>query len=58
MNGGHEHGNIVDSVAQVTSGHVVVVSIGQSVTTSVVQAGHTVVGSVVQGGHTVVGSVV
>jgi hypothetical protein len=60
MNGGHEHGNIVDSVAQVTSGHVVVVvvvSIGQSVTFSVVQGGHTVVASVVQGGHTVVGSV-
>jgi hypothetical protein len=47
MIGGHEHGNIVDSVAQVTSGHAAVVSIGQSVTNSVVQGGHTVVGSVV-----------
>jgi hypothetical protein len=50
---GHEHANIVDSVAQVTSGHVGVVSIGQSVTISVVQGGHTVVGSAVPAGKTV-----
>jgi glycine cleavage system aminomethyltransferase T len=43
---GHVYDNIVDSVAQVTSGHVGV-SLGQSVTISVVQGGHTVVGSVV-----------
>jgi hypothetical protein len=47
MTGGHVLGNIVGSVVQVTSGHVGVVSIGQSVTLSFVQGGHTV-GSVVQ----------